>query len=112
MEVGDDNEGSNSQGGMQNDRPRKIRDLFADRVVGIVTGAAIPVVLLLVPLVNKYLDNSKEIQTAQIKENSDDIDEMKNRLGVLTQVIVNSQMQIQVLSAKLSDCEKHVKDEK
>lgn len=110
-EEGSGDEITNTEAGKPDERPRKIRDLFTDRVVGIVTGAAIPVVLLLIPIINKYLDNSKEIQTLQIKENSEDIEDMKRRMVILTNVIVSSQMQIQTLSSKLSECEERTKKE-
>lgn len=100
------NGGDNTESGAGPKRPRKIRDLLTDRIVGIVSGAAIPLVLLFVPLVNKYLDNSKEIQTLQIKENAEDITETKTRLTALTSVIIAAQIQIQTLSTKLLECER------
>ena len=101
-------ESDNSENGSQGKRSRKIRDLFTDRVVGIVSGACIPIVLLFIPLINKYLDNTKEIQTLQIKENADDINETKARVTALTGVIVAAQLQIQQLSNKLLECEKKI----
>jgi hypothetical protein len=104
--MGDITDENHSEDRTPPQRPRKIRDLFTDRIVGIVSGACIPVVLLLVPLANKYLDNSKEIQTLQLKENSVDIVETKRQLAALTGLIAASQVQIQTLTSKLSDCER------
>ncbi len=88
--------------GKEPKRPTKIRDIFTDRIVGIVSGAFIPVVLLLVPLANKYLDNTKEIQTLQIQSNAEDIEATNQRVNALTNALVNSQLQFQTLTTKLA----------
>lgn len=82
-------------------RPTKIRDLFTDRVVGIISGALVPLVLLFIPLVDKYLDNSKAIQTLQIENNTQDIQIAKERLVILTDALINSQMQLKSVMEKL-----------
>ena len=92
-------------------RPSKIRDLLTDRVVGIVGGACIPLVLLFIPLANKYLDNSKEIQALQIQSNAEDIQSTNTRVTVLTQLLVNTQVQMKSLSDKLLECEKNCLNE-
>lgn len=83
-------------------RPSKIRDIFTDRIVGIVGGAFVPLVLLFIPLINKYLDHTKEIQTLQIQNNTDDIEATNKRVEVLTQALVGSQIQLQSLTDKLA----------
>jgi hypothetical protein len=97
-------------------RPPKVRDLFTDRIVGIISGAFVPLVLLLVPIANKYLDNTKEIQTLQIQNNTEDIEITKNKVNVLTDALIASQMQLRTmmekitsLSKNLDDCQVHLK---
>lgn len=97
-----DNEYSNSQDGRVTKRPSKIRDIFTDRIVGIISGAFIPLVLLFIPLINKYLDNTKEIQTLQIQNNTTDIEHTNQRVAAITEALVGSQIQMQGLNDKLS----------
>lgn len=99
----------NVESGKPFKRPSKIRDIFTDRIVGIVGGAFIPLVLLFIPLINKYLDNTKEIQTLQIQNNTEDIEATNERMSVLTQSLVASQIQLQNLSNKLSAATAEVK---
>lgn len=94
--------------------PSKIRDVFTGRVVGIVTGAVIPVVLLFIPIINKYQENTKEIQALQIQSNAKDIEATNQRLSVLTEALVTSQIQIQDLTSKLgvatNGCKKTIEE--
>lgn len=119
-----EHEHGNVEGGNASKRSRKVRDIFTDRVVGIVGGAFVPLVLLFIPLVNKYLDNTKEIQTLQIQSNADDIESVKQkaseenkatneRVNALTTALVGSQIQLQnsvadlkKVTQSLMDCQK------
>lgn len=84
-------------------RPTKVRDIFTDRIVGIVSGAFVPVVLLFIPLVNKHLDNSKEIQELQIKSHVQDEEEFEKRTKAITGALVSANMQLQTVGQQLSD---------
>ena len=101
--MGDNiNEHSDIKNGIEPKRPSKIRDLFTDRIVGIISGAFIPLVLLFIPLINKYLDNTKEIQTLQLQSNTEDIETINQRMNALTNALVNSQLQFQAVTTKLA----------
>lgn len=97
-----ENGDSDIDSGIRTKRQTKVRDLFTDRIVGIISGAAIPLVLLFIPLVNKYLDNSKDIQTLQIQNNADDIENTNKRMSALSEVFVACQLQVQALTDKLT----------
>lgn len=99
--TGQENGNHDSENGKPVKRPSKVRDIFTDRVVGIISGAFIPLVLLFIPLINKYLDNTKEIQTLQIQNNADDIEATNQRVAALTQALVGSQIQLQSLMVDL-----------
>lgn len=99
--MSDENDSNNSEDRVKPKRQTKIRDIFTDRIIGIVGGACIPLVLLFIPLINKYLDNAKEIQALEIQSNADDIEDTNQRLSVLTQVIVGSQIQLKSLTEQL-----------
>ncbi len=84
-------------------RQSKVRDIFTDRIVGVVSGAFVPVVLLLIPLVNKHLDNSKEIQELQIKTQIQNEEAYNKRVQVVTGALVSAQVQLQTLGQQLSE---------
>lgn len=92
------------------DRPAKVRDLFTDRIVGIISGAFVPLVLLLVPIANKYLDNTKEIQTLQIQNNTEDIEITKNKINALTDALIASQIQLRHLTEQIAQMTRNLED--
>lgn len=93
---------SNLENRVPTKRQAKVRDLFTDRIVGIISGACIPLVLLFIPLINKYLDNTKEIQALQLQNNADDIEATNRRMDMLNQMFIGSQIQIKDLTDKLA----------
>jgi len=97
----------------------KLGDLFADRIVAIVGGALIPIILLLIPLVNKYLDNDKEIQTLQIQSNADDLAVVQNRVQFLMESwmvdrykLAEAVKSLTEATSKLTDCQKNIEGKK
>jgi hypothetical protein len=67
------------------------RDVFTDRIVGIAVGAVIPLVLLLIPLVNKYLDNGKELGTLQVNQQAFVFKGLYERIDFLSKALINCQ---------------------
>lgn len=100
MEINENDK--TSEDGKPLKRHAKIRDLFTDRIVGIVGGACIPVILLFIPVINKYLDNTKEIQRLQIENNAKNIEDTNNRLNIITQAFAQQQIKSQELTDRLS----------
>lgn len=45
----------------------RVRDMWTVRVIGCVVGAIIPLFLILNPVINKYVDNSKEVTILSIQ---------------------------------------------
>lgn len=109
MENGESN-GNPIKSGEHSKRPSKIRDIFTDRVVGIVSGAAIPLVLLLIPILNKYLDKSYEIQALQIQNNVENLEHTNRKLAFLTEALVGSQIQQRTLTEDLAKAITQIKE--
>lgn len=59
------------------ERGRRVRDIWTARIVGCVAGALIPLVLTLIPIINKYIDNHKEIALLGIQN---DVRYLKDRI--------------------------------
>lgn len=75
--MGDDYENLqkvNSQG------VSRIRDVWTARIVGCVGGALIPLLLILIPVVNKYIDSNKEIAVLELQT---DMKSLKEKIAEL-----------------------------
>lgn len=82
MELPDGSKNNSSEPGSggESKLPQKVRDIFTDRIVGLVAGALIPFALILIPVVNKYLDNAKDIATLQL-QNDIEIQQLKDSMA-------------------------------
>lgn len=103
--MGDhENDGNNNQSGNLSGNTGKPRDIFSDRVIAIVCGAVIPLVLLFIPLVNKWLDNTKEIKTAQIQGDIKDLEIANGRITTLSSALIQAEIESQKLDHALTEC--------
>ena len=60
----------------------RVRDMWTVRVVGCVVGAIIPLFLIVNPIINKYVDNNKEVTILSIQN---DLRYLKEQVSTLRQ---------------------------
>lgn len=79
------------QSGTPAKRKSAIHDLWSDRIVGIMRGACIPVILLFIPLLNKYFDNTKEVRILELQRDGATTKALYDRIDFLASALINCQ---------------------
>lgn len=98
------NEHDTNQKGAKTARFRKIHDLWSNRVIAIVSGALIPALLLLIPIVNQYLADSKELAKYIIEKGCKDTKEINDNLTNCQAINRSLSTQNLELHGELSKC--------
>lgn len=98
------NEHDTNQKGAKTRRLSKVHDLWSNRIVAIMSGALIPLLLILIPVVNRYLDDTKEISKYLIEKGCKDSKELAE--GLLSCQAINRSLSSQNLElhSELSKC--------
>lgn len=100
----DENEYSTNKKGVAPKRLSKIHDLWSNRIIAVFTGALIPALFLLIPIVNRYLDDSKELAKYLIEKGCKDTKEINDNLTNCQAINRSLSTQNLELHGELSKC--------
>ncbi len=70
------------------------RDVWTNRVIGWATGALIPILFVLIPVIHRYLDDAKELEKLRITNNL---------------AIANLNTRVTILESELIECRRKCK---
>jgi hypothetical protein len=98
------NEHNTNQKGVKAPGFRKIHDLWSARIIGIMSGACIPLLLILIPVVNRYLDDSKELAKYLIEKGCNDSKDIRENLTNCQSINRSLSTQNLELHGELSKC--------